>query len=80
MKLRADLKLVKQLDYVTEKERDFSYCSGCVFYTSSRTLIDGNLCERVNQHNITCGADMIWVIDEEQWNSYRRKHSYKEKE
>ena len=73
MKVRADLKLVKQSDYISEEFIDFSgdKCMGCVFATTRD--VDNSLCERINSLQHTCGADMIWVIDEEQWNSFRRK-------
>ena len=63
MKLRADLKLVKQLDYLTDDERDLSYCSGCVF--NATRDIDSSLCERVNNDKLTCGDDMIWVFEDD---------------
>lgn len=69
MKLRADLKLVKQLDYVPTEERDMSYCTGCVFYATR--MEKDSMCERVNALQHTCRSDMIYVIDEEQWNSYK---------
>lgn len=77
MKIRANLKLVKQLDYVSELERDECYCIGCVFHATSDEK--GSICERVNRFSLTCGSDMIWVIDEEQWNSFKFKNdSFKE--
>lgn len=71
MKIRTDLKLVKQSDYISEEFIDFSgdKCMGCVFATTRD--VDNSLCERVNSLQHTCGADMIWVIDEERWNSYK---------
>lgn len=73
MKLRTDLKLVKQLDYIDEKFVDFSgdKCVGCVFATTRD--VDNSMCERVNSEKHTCGADMIYVIDEEQWNNFKEK-------
>ena len=73
MKIRANLKLVKQSDYISAEFLDFSgdKCMGCVFATTRD--VDNSLCERVNSLQHTCGADMIWVIDEEQWNSYKEK-------
>ena len=73
MKVRANLKLVKQLDYVSEEFVDFSgdKCMGCVFATTRD--VDGSMCERINAEKHTCGADMIYVIDEEQWNNFKEK-------
>ena len=73
MKLRADLKLVKQLDYMPRHyvDLDGNKCLGCVFATTRD--VDNSLCERVNSEKHTCGADMIWIIDEEQWNSFKVK-------
>lgn len=73
MKIRADLKLVKQLDYIDEQFVDFSgdKCAGCVFATTRDA--DNSMCERINALRHTCGADMIYVIDEEQWNSFKEK-------
>ena len=71
MKVRANLKLVKQLDYVSELERDECYCIGCVFYATR--MEKGSMCERVNALQHTCGADMIYIIDEEQWNNFKEK-------
>ncbi len=71
MKVRANLKLVNQLDYVSELERDECYCIGCVFYATR--MEEGSMCERVNSLQHTCGADMIYVIDEEQWNNFKEK-------
>lgn len=69
MKIRANLKLVKQLDYVSELERDECYCIGCVFYATR--MEKGSMCERINALHHTCGADMIYVIDEESWNNFK---------
>ncbi len=71
MKTRLNLKLVNQLDYISEEFIDFSgdKCMGCVFATTRD--VDNSLCERVNSKKHTCGADMIYVIDEEQWNFYK---------
>ena len=68
MKLRADLKLVKQLDYIPHEYVDFSgnKCIGCVFATTRD--IDNSLCERVNGLRQTCGADMIWVFEDDKTN------------
>lgn len=73
MKIRADLKLVKQSDYISEEFIDFSgdKCMGCVFATTRD--VDNSMCERVNSEKHTCEADMIWVIDEEQWNNFKEK-------
>lgn len=73
MKTRLNLKLVNQLDYISEEFIDFSgdKCLGCVFATTRD--VDNSLCERVNSEKHTCGADMIWIIDEEQWNSFKVK-------
>lgn len=73
MKTRLNLKLVKQLDYISEDFVDFSgdKCMGCVFATTRD--VDNSMCERVNEEKHTCGADMIWVIDEEQWNNFKEK-------
>lgn len=71
MKTRLNLKLVNQLDYISEEFIDFSgdKCMGCVFATTRD--VDNSMCERVNFEKHTCGADMIWIIDEEQWNFYK---------
>ena len=73
MKIRANLKLVKQRDYISEEFIDFSgdKCMGCVFYATRD--VEESMCNRVNRVKLTCGADMIYVIDEEQWNSYKEK-------
>lgn len=71
MKIRVDLQLVKQLDYISDEFVDFSgdKCMGCVFATTRD--VDNSMWERVNSEKHTCGADMIYVIDEEMWNSYK---------
>ena len=71
MKLRADLKLVKQSHYISEEFVDFSgdKCVGCLFWATKDE--DNNMCERVNNVKFTCSHDKIWVIDEKQWNSFR---------
>lgn len=68
MKLRADLKLVKQSHYISEEFVDFSgnKCMGCVFATTRD--IDNSLCDRVNAKALTCGADMIWVFEDDKSN------------
>ena len=65
MKLRADLKLVKQLDYVPKHyvDLDGNKCLGCVFAITQG--LDNSLCERVNYKKLTCGADMIWVFEDD---------------
>ena len=68
MKVRANLKLVKQLDYISA-EFSGDKCVGCVFATTRD--VDNSMCERVNYEKHTCGADMIYVIDEEQWNNFK---------
>lgn len=75
MKVRADVKLVKQSDYISEEFIDFSgdKCMGCVFATTRD--VDNSMCERVNSEKHTCGANMIWVIDEEQWNSFKERYN-----
>lgn len=71
MKLRANLKLVKQLDYVSGDFADFSgdKCFGCSL-SATRDEVS-SLCQRVNLPDLTCGSDKIWVIDEKQWNSFK---------
>ena len=71
LKIKTNLKLVKQLGYISEEFVDFSgdKCMGCVFATTRD--VDNSLCERVNSEKHTCGADMIWVIDEDMMNSYK---------
>ena len=71
MKLRADLKLVKQLDYIPHEYVDFSgtKCAGCVFCATKAE--DNSVCERINKDELTCSYNKIWVIDEKQWNSLR---------
>ena len=73
MKTRLNLKLVNQLDYISEEFVDFSgdKCMGCVLATTRD--VDNSMCERINALQHTCGADMIYVIDEEQWNSFKFK-------
>lgn len=66
MKLRADLKLVKQLDYVSPEERNFSYCIGCVFHATA--YVNNNMCDRVNDAKLSCGSDMIWVLEDDKSN------------
>lgn len=66
MKLRADLKLVRQLDYMPVQQRDFSYCTGCVFQVT--TVLEDSLCERVNAKGLTCSNDMIWVFEDDKTN------------
>ena len=75
MKTRLNLKLVKQLDYISEEFVDFSgdKCMGCVFATTRDA--DGSMCERINALHHSCGADMIYVIDEEQWNNFKFKEN-----
>lgn len=75
MKLRADLKLVKQLDYIPRHyiDLDGNKCLGCVF--ASTQYLDNSLCDRVNAKALTCGADMIYVIDEGQWNNFKFKEN-----
>lgn len=71
MKLRTDLKLVKQLDYIDEQFVDLSgdKCVGCVFATTRD--VDNSLCERINRNSLTCGSNKIWIIDEEQWSNVK---------
>ena len=69
MKLRADLKLVKQRDIVGQEEESISNCVGCVFYATRENV--NSLCNRINRDKLSCGANRIWVFDEEQWNSYK---------
>ena len=73
MKTRLNLKLVKQLDYISEDFVDFSgdKCMGCIFATTRD--VDNSMCERINSLQHTCGADMIYIIDEEQWNNFKEK-------
>ena len=73
MKTRLNLKLVNQLDYISEEFVDFSgdKCMGCVFATTRD--VDNSLCERINSLQHTCGADMIYVIDEDAWNNFKFK-------
>lgn len=73
MKIRADLKLVKQLDYISEDFVDFSgdKCFGCSL-SATRDEVS-SLCQRVNLSSLTCGSDKIWVIDEKQWSSFKGK-------
>lgn len=68
MKLRADLKLVKQLDYMPKHyvDLDGNKCLGCVFATTQG--LDNSLCDRVNTKALTCGADMIWVFEDDRSN------------
>lgn len=68
MKLRADLKLVKQLDYIPKHyvDIDGNKCLGCVF--SATMPIDNSLCERINSDKLTCGADKIWVFEDDKSN------------
>ena len=65
MKLRADLKLVKQLDYMPRHyvDLDGNKCLGCVFAITQG--LDNSLCDRVNYQKLTCGADMIWVFEDD---------------
>lgn len=72
MKLRSDLKLVKQLDHIPTQQRDFSYCTGCVFQVT--TASEDSLCERVNHNGLTCGTDMIWVFEDDKSN-FRMKEN-----
>lgn len=64
MKLRADLKLVKQLDYMPKHYIDLygNKCIGCVF--ASTQYLDNSLCDRINAKALTCVADMIWVFED----------------
>ena len=75
MKLRADVKLVRQSEYISEEFIDFSgdKCMSCVFAITRDA--DGSMCERVNAEKHTCGADMIYVIDEGQWNNFKFKEN-----
>lgn len=68
MKLRADLKLVKQLDYIPRHyiDLDGNKCLGCVF--ASTQYLDNGLCDRINAKALTCGADMIWVFEDDRSN------------
>lgn len=73
MKVRANLKLVSQLDYIPKHYSDIdgNKCLGCVFQATMQ--FDNSMCDRVNSNKLTCGADMIWIIDEEQWNNFKEK-------
>ena len=68
MKLRADLKLVKQLDYMPRHyvDLDGNKCLGCVF--AATQYIDNSLCDRTNDAKLMCGADMIWVFEDDKTN------------
>ena len=63
MKLKADLLLVKQEDYVAEYILDHSECAGCVFYASS-VKFTNSLCDRINVNKLTCENGMIYILDD----------------
>ena len=68
MKLRADLKLVKQSHYIPKTTIDITgdKCLGCVF--AATRMFDNSLCERINSNSLTCGADTIWVFEDDKSN------------
>lgn len=66
MKIRADLKLVKQRDIVGQEEEAVSNCVGCVFYATRES--ENSLCNRINRDKLSCGADMIWVFEDDKTN------------
>ena len=73
MKLRADLRLVFQDDYIEQYQLNSNgdKCLGCVFWATRDE--DNSMCERVNKERLTCLHNKIWVIDEQQLNSYKEK-------
>ena len=73
IKLRADLILVHQQNLIEQAEKNIDNCIGCVFYTTQSPDNRSNLCKRVNSDTIRCKDDLIWVIDEGQWNSFKFK-------
>lgn len=63
MKLKADVLLVKQEDYVPEYLLGYSGCIGCIFHATS-TRGDNTLCDRINLHRVTCIDGMIYILDD----------------